>query len=133
MIKYKFNQIINKEGDKIENKNIILIVIAVLVIALVCVGAYILTQNDNQNLNTTANTTQNLTNTSKVNTTNSTPVIVNDTVKLNTSDNNTTHRVYDPQNDSYVTVIGEAYDSEVDRWYTYDSDGVRYYNTRIKN
>jgi hypothetical protein len=31
-----------------------------------------------------------------------------------------------------VTVIGEGYDDEVDRWYTYDTDGVRYYNTRIK-
>ena len=46
--------------------------------------------------------------------------------------NNTTARVYNPQTDSYVTVIGEGYDVEVDRWYTYDTDGVRYYNTRIK-
>ena len=41
-------------------------------------------------------------------------------------------RVYNPQTDSYVTVVGEGYDVEVDRWYTYDTDGVRYYNTRIK-
>ena len=46
--------------------------------------------------------------------------------------NNTTARVYNPQTDSYVTVVGEGYDVEVDRWYTYDTDGVRYYNTRIK-
>ena len=45
---------------------------------------------------------------------------------------NETYRVYNPQSDSYVTVIGEGYDAEVDRWYTYDTDGVRYYNTRIK-
>ena len=28
-------------------------------------------------------------------------------------------------------VIGEKFDQEVNRWYTYDQDGVRYYNTRI--
>ena len=31
----------------------------------------------------------------------------------------------------FMTVIGEKYDDEVNRWYTYDEDGVRYYNTRI--
>ena len=118
-----------------ETKNIILIAIVVLIIALACLGAYIFTHN-NQNLSTTSNTTQNITNTTLINNTNSTPIMVNDTVKINQSSdnkNNTTYRIYDPQTDGYVTVIGESYDSEVDRWYTYDSDGVRYYNTRIKN
>ena len=35
--------------------------------------------------------------------------------------------------DFMLTVIGEKYDSGVNRWYTYDKDGVRYYNTRINH
>ena len=58
--------------------------------------------------------------------------VVGDNSKRNdTNTSNSTYRVYNPQSDSYVTVIGEGYDDEVDRWYTYDTDGVRYYNTRI--
>ena len=107
-----------------ETKNFILILIAMLIVALICVSGYVLTHGDeNAKID---NETQNVTNTTGINKTNSTLSTVNDT------NNNTTHRVYDPQTDSYVTVIGEGYDSEVKRWYTYDSDGVRYYNTRIK-
>lgn len=59
--------------------------------------------------------------------------VVGDNSKRNdTNTSNQTYRVYNPQSDSYVTVIGEGYDAENDRWYTYDTDGVRYYNTRIK-
>ena len=117
-----------------ETKNILLIVIVILVIALACVGAYILTDKSNEQANTIVNNTKNNTNTSIVTnnvTNNTTAVEVNDTVDVNSASNNTTYRVYNPQSDSYETVIGEGYDSEVDRWYTYDSDGVRYYNTRI--
>ena len=32
---------------------------------------------------------------------------------------------------SEFTLSDEKYDEEVNRWYTYDEDGVRYYNTRI--
>lgn len=122
-----------------ENNRIILIAIAVLVIALIAVGAFVLTQNGNGNQTNVNATSDNQTN-------NTTSVVmidkdgkdVNGTAnstavgKNNTKNNNTTYRVYDPQEDGYVTVIGEAYDAEVDRWYTYDTDGVRYYNTRIK-
>ena len=65
--------------------------------------------------------------------------VANDTVvgdnspRNDTNTSNETYRVYNPQSDSYVTVIGEGYDAEVDRWYTYDTDGVRYYNTRINH
>lgn len=122
-----------------ENNKIILIAIAVLVIALVAVGAFVLTQNGNGNQTNVNATHDNQTN-------NTTSVVMidkdgknaNDTAngtvigKNNTQNNNTTYRVYNPQTDSYVTVIGEGYDAEVNRWYTYDTDGVRYYNTRIK-
>ena len=47
--------------------------------------------------------------------------------------NKTVAKVYNPQTDSYVEVIGEKYDKDVHRWYTYDKDGVRYYNTRINH
>ena len=120
-----------------ENKNIILIAIFILVIALACVGAYIFTGNGNINLTNATNITLD---------NNTTAVQANDTVDVNnttdanntvmidansTNNNTTDYRVYNPQTDSYVSVIGEGYDDEVDRWYTYDSDGVRYYNTRI--
>lgn len=121
-----------------ENRNIILIAIAILVIALVAVGAYTLT-NNGQNSVVDTNTTQNN------DTNNTTNVIMIDkegkangtvvgdnSTRNDTNTSNETYRVYNPQSDSYVTVIGEGYDAEVDRWYTYDTDGVRYYNTRIK-
>ena len=65
-------------------------------------------------------------------TTNDTQIVGDNSPRNDTNTSNQTHRVYNPQTDSYVTVIGEGYDAEVDRWYTYDTDGVRYYNTRIK-
>lgn len=122
-----------------DNKNYILIGIVVLVIALIAVGAYISTNNDHKNVNITSNTTD-------VNDTNTTDVIMIDkdgkvqnssvvgdnSPRNDTNKTNQTFRVYNPQTDSYVTVIGEGYDAEVDRWYTYDTDGVRYYNTRAK-
>lgn len=123
-----------------DKKNIILIAIAILVIALIAVGAYIITTNSNsppvENI-TVANTTPENNTTEAImideegNVSNDT-VVGDDSPRNDTNTTNETYRVYDPQNDSYVTVIGEGYDAEVDRWYTYDTDGVRYYNTRIK-
>ncbi|MBE6501029.1 MAG: hypothetical protein E7Z79_01155 [Methanobrevibacter thaueri] len=125
-----------------EKNNIILIAIAILVIALLAVGAYIIVTDSEAPVNnvTVANATPNKT-------VNDTPNVImidkdgnvsNDTVvgdnspRNDTNTTNKTARVYNPQTDSYVTVVGEGYDVEVDRWYTYDTDGVRYYNTRIK-
>ena len=122
-----------------DNKKIILIAIAILVIALIAVGAFIATNNNHGPVKnvTDANTTP------ENNTTDAIMIdeegnVANDTVvgdnspRNDTNTSNETYRVYNPQSDSYVTVIGEGYDAEVDRWYTYDTDGVRYYNTRIK-
>ena len=84
-------------------------------------------QNTGNIKNSTSNATQNNTN----NTT-----IVGDNSVLNISalnKTNGTYKIYDPQSDSYVTVIGEKFDNGVNRWYTYDKDGVRYYNTRINH
>jgi flagellar basal body-associated protein FliL len=122
-----------------ERNKIILIAIAILVIALIAVGGYILTTNGNHgsiNKNVTVdNQTNNTTDVIMIdengNVTNDT-VVGDDTPRNDTNTSNETYRVYNPQSDSYVTVIGEGYDAEVDRWYTYDTDGVRYYNTRIK-
>lgn len=135
-----------------ELKNIILVIIAILIIALVGVGLYVLDNptNDIKNIPTSLNISLddqneskdiNLTNTTNAtipanttNATNSTNVTVvgDNTPRSNVSAiNNTTYKVYNPQTDSYVPVIGEKFDSEVNRWYTYDTDGVRYYNTRI--
>lgn len=126
-----------------EKNNIILIAIGILVIALLIIGAYIITTNGDASVNniTAANTTPNTTATNDTNSvimidkegkvTNNT-VVGDNSTRNDTNTSNETHRVYNPQSDSYVTVIGEGYDSEVDRWYTYDTDGVRYYNTRIK-
>lgn len=123
-----------------ENKNIILIAIAVLVIILIIVGAFIITGDGNSsdvNLNITNDTAK--TNVSEPNpimidedgkTENGT-VVGDDSPRNDTNTSNETYRVYNPQKDEYVTVVGEGYDEEVDRWYTYDTDGVRYYNTRI--
>ena len=122
-----------------DNKNYILIGIVVLVIVLIAVGAYIITNNDNASANITSNTTPKNSTTVKNpimidkdgNVENST-VVGDNSTRNETNTTNETYRVYNPQTDSYVTVIGEGYDAEVDRWYTYDTDGVRYYNTRAK-
>ena len=110
-----------------ETKNILLIVIVILVAALIGLAAYIYMSDSTPDVNTIAE--NNTTNTS-VDTNKSDVIMIDNNTGNNT--NNTTYRVYNPQSDSYVTVIGEGYDAEVDRWYTYDTDGVRYYNTRIK-
>ena len=124
-----------------EKNKIILIAIAILVIALIAVGAYLATNNSHEPVKnaTVANNT-----TAAPGNNSSSAIIIdkegkdaNGTVvgdnspRNDTNTSNETHRVYNPLTDSYVTVIGEGYDSEVDRWYTYDTDGVRYYNTRI--
>ena len=125
-----------------DNKNILLIGIVILVIALIAVGAYI-SMTENQHGNPLSNAT-NQTNGTVNNTTDAIMIdengnVTNDTVvgdnspRNDTNTSNSTYRVYNPQSDSYVTVIGEGYDDEVDRWYTYDTDGVRYYNTRINH
>lgn len=118
-----------------DNKNIILVTIAILVVALIIISAYIITNDGNTvDTNTTENNTTNTTGVvmidEKGNVKNDT-VVGDDSKRNDTNQSNKTHRVYNPQSDSYVTVIGEGYDDEVDRWYTYDTDGVRYYNTRI--
>lgn len=124
-----------------ELKNVILIVIAVLIILLVGIGLYVLdngTGTDINNItssltNITDNNATNTTVVNNTNTTNATNMTVGDnSPRVNDTNNtNETYKVYNPQTDSYVPVIGEKYDDEVNRWYTYDSDGVRYYNTRI--
>lgn len=120
--------------------NIILIAIAILVVALVAVGIYSVYDGNNNildNVNITNpldnNTTDVVDVDNMTNTTNTTePIVVGDnSTRTDLTINNTTYKVYNPQSDSYVTVIGEKYDEEVNRWYTYDEDGVRYYNTRI--
>lgn len=118
-----------------DKKSIILIAIVILVIALAAVAAYIYS-SDNTAIDIT-NQTKNKTviNIDKVNDTNATVVGDNSTRAGNNTTNltneNTPYKVYNPQSDSYVPVIGEKFDDEVNRWYTYDDDGVRYYNTRI--
>ena len=121
-----------------DKNKIVLIAIAILVIALLALGAYIITSNgDNASVNDNVTINKSNNNSSVImidengNVTNDT-VVGDNSTRNTTNDTNKTYRIYDPQADSYVTVIGEAYDSEVDRWYTYDTDGVRYYNTRIK-
>ena len=111
----------------VDKKNIILIAIVILVIALAAVAAFIYTSgNSHKAVDNITNTTQNKTviNVDKANNT----TVVGDNTTNNT---NTTYKVYNPQTDKYVPVIGEKFDQEVNRWYTYDQDGVRYYNTRI--
>ena len=124
-----------------EKNNIILIAIGILVIALLAIGAYMVTTNSQDSVNNvtvennTTNTTVNDTNVIMIDKDgkNSNNTVVGDnSPRHDNNTNNTTARVYNPQTDSYVTVVGEGYDVEVDRWYTYDTDGVRYYNTRIK-
>jgi uncharacterized protein (UPF0333 family) len=120
-----------------DKRNIILIAIAILVVALVAVGAYIIATGSNDTgidlSNDTANdTTDVIMIDENGNVTNDT-VVGDNSTRNDTNTSNATYRVYNPQSDSYVTVIGEGYDDEVDRWYTYDTDGVRYYNTRINH
>ena len=107
----------------------LLIAIIILVVALIGIAAYISMNDSTPDVNKVA--TNNTTNKS-VDTNKSDVIMIDNGTQKANNTNNTTYRVYNPQTDSYVTVIGEAYDSEVDRWYTYDTDGVRYYNTRIK-
>ncbi len=119
--------------------NIILIAIAILVVALVAVGLYSVYDGNNNILNNVNITNPLDNNTTDVvdvdnmtNLTNITDKVVGDNSnRTELTINNTTYKVYNPQSDSYVSVIGEKYDEEVNRWYTYDEDGVRYYNTRI--
>ena len=121
-----------------ERKNILLIVIVVLVVAVLAVAAFSLSNPLKEVRNATDNITSNFTTSigdMKKNVNNTNDTVVGDNSKL---DNNTinasnkTYKVYNPQSDSYVDVIGEKFDDGVNRWYTYDKDGVRYYNTRIK-
>ena len=125
--------------------NIILIAIAILVAALVAVGIYTFT-NDGGEINILNATLDNNTTdfidigTINANDTNDTDNItvvgdnsILDNVTTSFGNNTTTYKVYVPQTDSYVPVIGEEFDEEVNRWYTYDADGVRYYNTRINH
>ncbi|WP_407391444.1 hypothetical protein [Methanobrevibacter sp.] len=123
-----------------ETKNIILIAIAILVIALIAVGIYSVSNGTlDLNLNPAENNTTNFIdigtiNADDINDTNNTTVVGDNStlnISSNLTNNNTPYKVYDPQSDSYVPVIGEKFDEEVNRWYTYDEDGVRYYNTRI--
>ena len=120
-----------------DRNKIVLIAIAILVIVLLALGAYIITSNggngsvnDNVTVNKSSNNSSIVMIDEKGNVTNDT-VVGDNSTRNSTNTTNQTYRVYNPQTDSYVTVIGEAYDDEVDRWYTYDTDGVRYYNTRI--
>ena len=110
-----------------DSKNIMLIAIVVLVVALAGVAAYIITTDSNANTNTTTNQSV------ASNETNVTIAGDNSTLENTTNETNQTYKVYNPQSDSYVEVIGEEFDEEVNRWYTYDTDGVRYYNTRINH
>lgn len=122
-----------------DNKNIILIAIAVLVVAVIAIAAFSVTNNplkemQNATDNLTSNFTSNIGDLKKSeNDTAANNTVVGDNSPLNKSLNNTnkTYKVYNPQTDSYVEVIGEKFDDGVNRWYTYDKDGVRYYNTRI--
>ena len=118
-----------------KTKNIILIAIAILVVALVAVGIYSFTNGGNP-LNATLdnNTTKFIDiGTINANDTNNTTVVGDNSPRNDTDSNKTVYKVYNPQTDSYVPVIGEKFDEEVNRWYTYDSEGVRYYNTRINH
>jgi hypothetical protein len=121
-----------------DKNKIFLAVIAILVIALIALGAYIITTDSQSPVSTNTTIKNDTNNTTDVimidkdgKETNGT-VVGDDSPRNDTNTSNETYRVYNPQSDSYVTVIGEGYDAEVDRWYTYDTDGVRYYNTRIK-
>ena len=114
-----------------EKNKIILIAIAVLVVALIVVAAFIYT-SDSGPVDVTKNVTKNNKTVIDVDKANNTTVVGDNSTRVNeTNSTNQTYKVYNPQSDSYVEVIGEKYDADVSRWYTYDTDGVRYYNTRI--
>lgn len=117
-----------------DNKKIILIAIVILVIALAAVAAFIYVTDSNSSIDLTNNT--NNTTVIDIDKANDSAAVVGDNSTrteepTNLTNNNTTYKVYNPQSDSYVPVIGEKFDEEVQRWYTYDDQGVRYYNTRI--
>lgn len=122
-----------------ETKNIILIVIVILAVVLVGVGIYVFNNghtdlnNITNVLNNTDKNTTNLTVSNSTDTNKTNKTVGDNSPRNNTTQVNKTYKVYNPQSDSYVTVIGEKYDSDVNRWYTYDVDGVRYYNTRINH
>lgn len=124
-----------------ENKNILLIAIAILIIAVIGIAAYSTVNMQHNVSNTTDNASSNsstnvgdLKNASQNNTNNTTVIGDNSVLNISALNNtNGTYKIYDPQSDSYVTVIGEKFDTGVNRWYTYDKDGVRYYNTRINH
>lgn len=118
-----------------EKKNIILIAIAILVIALIAVAAFIY-MGENAQKEVIANITGNATNDTVIDVDDAEKnltVVGDNSTRANDTGNatNQTYKVYNPQSDSYVEVIGEKFDEDVNRWYTYDTDGVRYYNTRI--
>ena len=124
-----------------KTNNIILIAIAILVVALVAVGIYSSHGNIDLKLPTDTNNTTNLIDMSKIKVDDANKTAANSTKVVgdnstfnktgNLTNKNTPYKVYNPQSDSYVPVIGEKYDEGVNRWYTYDDEGVRYYNTRI--
>lgn len=115
----------------IDKKNVTLVAIIILVIALVAVAAYIYTSGTHSK-DVVNNTTENKTVIEANDTVNNTTVVGDNSTRVNETNNtNQTFKVYNPQSDSYVEVIGEKYDADVNRWYTFDTDGVRYYNTRI--
>ena len=115
----------------IDKKNVTLVAIIILVIALVAVAAYIYTSGTPAK-DVVNNATENKTVIQVNDTVNNTTVVGDNSTRVNETNNtNQTFKVYNPQTDSYVEVIGEKFDADVNRWYTYDTDGVRYYNTRI--
>ena len=119
-------------------KEIILIILAGCIIAI---GIYAgLTQETQVENNTITNNTTNITNlTNETNDTDNEKTYDNsyssNTQSSKSSSNSQSsseeYKVYNPQSMDYVNVKGEAYDSESGTWYTYDSNGMRYYNTRI--
>lgn len=117
-----------------DNKNLILVAIAILVIVLAALGVYIATTQNSgtdQAVNASSNKTVINVDLANNSTGQNATVVGDNSPRVNETANNTTYKVYNPQSDSYVDVIGEKFDADVSRWYTYDSDGVRYYNTRI--
>ena len=114
-----------------ETKNIILIAIVILIIAVI--GIFVFSGQTNNDFKNVTDGLTNITNNTTAKVVNNTTKQVNKTIETGkNATKNVTYKVYNPQSDSYVTVIGEKYDDSVNRWYTYDKDGVRYYNTRIK-
>ena len=108
-----------------ETKDFIIIGLIVLVAIIGTAFATVTLMSDNtENDNGTViknNNTTSINNTSTETT--STPT----EQSTNEKPNGNGYEVYVPQGDQYVRMQGEAYDSEVNKWYDYDSDGVRYY------